>query len=419
MDSFVRSPREFAAMSFFSRAGSVLALVLFLSCASFAQAGWRHHACHGYLRHCHWHCAPGCLAPAAPCCLAPPRVSCAPCVTRTYRCEPVYATVPRTTWTTHYDLVQETVARTCYRTETRERPVTTYRTIGVPQQVTRTYTVSVPEVRTAVRQIPQVRTFTEYVNQPYTVAIPQTEMRTGYRTAVRVHHDVAERMVCRQTGHWEESCEYVSRTVWQTKVVPTCGVACADFAYASCCGVPCGHFGCHRLGWRHACGWHSCGHSCVASCEPCYKTVCEPVECGQWVTRRNWVPETVWVPVKYSVCRYETYQVPYTYPVTTCRYETRTRQVPVTRAVTHYVPQTYSYTVYRPEVRTRVDTVMTYRQVPTTVTQTYTVSIPYVVHDTVDRIVCKSVPTTTYECVIAGYRTVACDVVTTVCSSCE
>lgn len=405
-------------MSFVSRAGVAVAALVFLSVAGSAQAGWWHHhfGCARYLHGCHWHapaCTPACIAPTAP-------EVCAPCVAKSYRCEPVYASVPRTCWTTHYDLVQETVARTCYRQETRQRPVTTYRTIAEPRQVTRSYTVSIPEVRTAVRNIPVVRTHTELIPQSYTVAIPQTEMRTGYRTCVRTHVDMVEKMVCRNVGHWEESCEYVSRTVYQTRVVPTCGVPCADVAYATTCGAPCGHFGC-GLGWRHACGWHS--HPChAACCTPCVTTcnvVCEPVECGEWVTRRHWVPQTIWEPIQVPVCRYESYQVPYQYPVTTCRYETRTRQVPVVRATTHYVPQTYSYTTYRPEVRTRVETCLTYRRVPETSMQTYTVSVPYVVNETVDRIVCRSIPHTTYECVLTGYRMVECEVPATTCATCD
>lgn len=405
-------------MSFLSRSAVALAAAMLLSFAGSAEAGWwhRHHACARYLSCCGWHasaCTPCCIAPCAP-------AACAPCVTRSYRCEPVYCSVPRTCFTTEYDIVQDNVVRTCYRQETRERTVTTYHTIAVPQQVTRSFTVSVPEIQTAVRNVPVVRTHTEMIPQTYTVAIPQTEMRTGYRNCVRTHVDMVEKMVCRTVGHWEESCDYVSRTVYRTRVVPTCGVGCADVAYATSCGTPCGHFGC-GLGWRLACGWHShhCGSACCTPCVTTCKVVCEPVECGQWVTRRNWVPETIWEPIQVPICRYESYQVPYQYPVTTCRYETRTRQVPVLRATTHYVPQTYSYTTYRPEVRTRVDTITTYRQIPKTCVQTYTVSIPYTVNETVDRIVCRSVPHTTYECVLTGYRMVECEVPATTCATCN
>ena len=80
---------------------------------------------------------------------------------------------------------------------------------------------------------------------------------------------------------------------------------------------------------------------------------CAPVASAVTCTKSVWVPNIVTEEVPYTVYRQQMESVPYTYTVTVCKPETRTRTVPVTTYNTEERTRNYTVTVCKPETRTR------------------------------------------------------------------
>lgn len=353
-----------------------------------------------------------------------------------------------------------------YRTETRQRTVMTYQHVPETQTVTEQYVECVPEVRsrtetfvvrkpvtrqvarevvvhvpyqetrqatrrvcryvpateTRTIQVPEQRTRTEtytvcqpvmrQVQQRYTVNVPYTEMREGTRRVCRWVPVTETRNVVVDRGHFETVC-------WQVPV--------------SCCNA-CGRRGLFR------------------------RRCCEPACCTTMATvsKQVWVPHCVVEQRQVTVHRLQSFDEKYTFPVTVCRPEERTRTVQVcemvpqqqTREVPYVVcvpkevqvtverpqmvdePYQYTVTLCRQEKRQVVETVCDYvdepqtRTVNTTVmvpqtrsrqrqvtvmkcvavprTETYSVCVPYCVEREVLVNVCRMVPKTVQVCVPCG-----------------
>ena len=145
--------------------------------------------------------------------------------------------------------------------------------------------------------------YTEEIEQTYTVQVPMQETVSAERTVTKCVPVTTMRTVTRDRGSYE--CQAVQ--------------------------VACG--GCNR-GCRNGCN-DACGGT---------KTVYKRVH----------VPNLVTEEVPCTTYERQTTKVPYTYTVTRCKTETRTRKVPVTRCKTETRTRKVSVTKCRPEQRTRM-----------------------------------------------------------------
>ena len=291
-------------------------------------------------------------------------------------CEPEVQYVEKTiycpTWVTETRTV-----KTCeYKTEERQREVTTYKRVAetriakktvcdmVPETRTRTceYTVSKPVWKDVTEEYQVcVPVWTE-VEQTCTVMVPHQETRTGTRTVCRRVPVTVTKTVC-----VDEGC-------WQKQMVE----------------VPCRRKPAHRKG----CG---CG-SCCEPCEVPTRTVC----------RRVWVPNIVKKEIQCTSCKVVKEQVPCEYTVTVYKPETRTKMVKVCSYKTELRTRTarrchielekktreVCYTVCIAKTREVEVPITTYRCIPETCTQTYTVCVPVHGEKEVEVRVCKMVPKT-------------------------
>ena len=306
------------------------------------------------------------------------------------------------------------------------RQVTQNYTVQVPYQeqrqgtrrvcnyvpVTQTRTVSVPETRTRTESYTVPRTVMRQVSQNYTVRVPYTETREGTRQVCRWAPVNEQRTVCVDEGHYED------------QVV----AAGCNGGYSAGC-----------RGHRRRCCSAPCNTGCASPCDA-------PAACAPVVTQKVWVPnivqkivnvtvnrsqmvneaysylvqlcrdetrtrtvnvcdvvnETRTREVPYTVCvaKQESYvvnkpqivDVPYTYMVTLCRPETRTRTVNVCDVVTEEQTRNVDYTVCVPKQQTRTRQVTTVNMVQEPRTETYSVQVPYRVEKDVQVQVCKMVP---------------------------
>lgn len=160
---------------------------------------------------------------------------------------------------------------------------------AVTKEVEETYTVMVPT--TEEREITRTvcKPVVEEKEETFTVLVPTQEQRMGTRTIRQMVPVKKTRKVCQDQGHWEE------RTV-------------------------------------------------EVACGPCRKTT---------RTCRVWVPKLVETEVEYCVHECQTKEEQYTWNVTVCKPETRTRKVCVTKHITEEVKEKHTVTVCRPETRTR------------------------------------------------------------------
>jgi hypothetical protein len=216
------------------------------------------------------------------------------------------------------------------------------------------------------------------------------------RRVVRCVPVTQTRTVCSDKGHWEE------------QPADCCSASCGgcEDSCATPCGEedPCGCCSARRSG-RHGllarrCAWRA----------PC----CAPT--------KVWVPNVVQDEVEVTVMQRQCVDVPYTYTVTVCTPETRTRMVKrcsyrpeirtrtvrvcrydrKTRTRTRQVTQCkletrtrdVNYTAWVPQTRTTPHKITTYKCVPAERVQQYTVMVPHQVQKEVQVRVCRMVPKT-------------------------
>jgi hypothetical protein len=266
-----------------------------------------------------------------------------------------------------------TVMVTEYTQEQREGTRTVYRCVPEQQEVQRSCTVMVAEVRTKTvpvtyckpvcRQVErqyavQVPYMTQEERQ-YTVMVPHVETRQGVRQVCTWVEEEVTKTVCRDHGHWE------------VKMVE----------------VPC--YSGSRFCRRRIC------------CDPCCVSV-------RTVCQRVWVPNVVEEEVTVTVCRPQMVEEPYEYQVTVCKPEVRTCMVNVCKTRTEMVTRMVKvveyeqvtterqvcYTVCVPQERTWTEMVTTYRQVAEEVPYTYTVCVPHQVEREVQVQVCQMIAET-------------------------
>lgn len=230
-------------------------------------------------------------------------------------------------------------------------PQVVTKTIMVPQTTYKTMTVSdvvcKPELRqkmvTCTRMIPETTMVTRPI--PVVTLEPRTRIES-YRVCHMSYETVTETIQV-PVPHTEmrQGVKTVAKPVYATEMRTVCRPA---GRYEPRCTIDC----------------HGCAQTCSV-----------------------WVPgvETVEVPV--TVCRPEFVEVPYSYPVTTCKYEprtvtrqiprptyeTKTREVAYTVPVTKYVDRQVPHTVLKPVTEEKM---VTYTEmVPTPVQRTITVPI--------------------------------------------
>ncbi len=266
---------------------------------------------------------------------------------------------PQTVWVRRTFTEVREVPVTKYRTETREREYTVYRNVPETQTVSRTRTVMTPVARTRTVEytVCEPRTETKEVSytvmvrtprtetveytvarpvwetkqQEYTVLVPHTEVRQGTRRVCEAVPVTRTKTVCRWTGRWE------------------------DRPYAVA--------GCHPKGCPPACG--AVRQSCVE-------------------VRRCWVPEVTYEQVPYTTYEARWKEVPYEYPVTVCRPETRVRDVQVCRMVHETKSKDVTRFDYTPEERTRSVQQTRYVNVPKTREVEYTEYVPEEIEEQVE-----------------------------------
>ncbi len=347
---------------------------------------------------------------AAACCLAARGLQAGDCVPG--------CSYERVIYVPEYCTETRTITCVEYEHEQRERPYTVYRCVPETHQVSRKYTVWVPEKRIRQETYTVCVPVTEPVTEEYqvkvpvwtdrevhykvkvpvwserevhykclvpvwtdkeipcTVMVPHTEKRTGTRAVCHLEPVHTTRKITRDCGHWE------------TRIA----------------AVPCG-----------GCG--ACGGCCT-------RTICQRVWCSNVVTEE--VPCTTYkrvvehVPYEYcvTVCRPEThikivkvcnyvaeprtkivkvcdYVVePRTKIVRDCHYElqTRKRTYDVCRYVREERTRDVCYTECVPQVHTKVCDVTTFTKVAEERIATYNVCIPVRVEKEVQVQVCRMVP---------------------------
>lgn len=243
------------------------------------------------------------------------------------------------------------VTCTEYTQETREKTVTVMKPVPKTETVTREYTVMVPKqmTKTVTHQVCKPVVKEETVE--YTVAVPHKQTREGV-------HKVCKRVAVPMTktvkvdeGHWEK----------QAPAEDACGSTPG-------CDSGCGH-----RRHRRRCG--SCGSCGSAPCQV-------------------WVPNIVEKEVNYTCYKTVTEDKPYTYEVTVCKPETRTKTVQRTHYVTEPETREVTYTKCVAEKRTKTCEVTRVECVPTERTVSYTVCVPHKVEKEVEVNVVKMVPKT-------------------------
>ncbi|MDA1055600.1 MAG: hypothetical protein O3C40_34830 [Planctomycetota bacterium] len=269
---------------------------------------------------------------------------CAACVSSC----PTYQTIEKTVFVPQ--MVQETriVNQTICEPVVRERIVTVCRQVPETRQVTQNYTVMVPQQQTRTEHYVVCKPVWKEVEQNYTVSIPQTEARTGVRNVCRPVQVQETRTVSRNVCGWED--------------------------------VPC----------DGSCGGYSTAVQKGAVQKEGETVVQKGSGCGG--THRVFRSHCVTEEVPVTVCKMEVHQEEYSYNVTTCHPETRTRTVRVCNYVNEKQSHEVTYTVCVPEQRTRTCNVTTYRTVAEQKTQRYTVMVPYTVQKEVTVTVCRMVP---------------------------
>ncbi|MBC8354202.1 MAG: hypothetical protein H8E66_19590 [Planctomycetes bacterium] len=279
---------------------------------------------------------------------------CAACVSS---CQ-TYETVEKTIYVPQMVPETRVVNQTICKPEVRERVVTACRQVPETRQVTENYTAMVPQQQTRTQHYVVCKPVWSEVDQSYTVSIPQTETRTGIRNVCRPIQVQETRKISRNVCGWEDvACDGSCgghETVVQKGDIDTTQKGAAQKGGATVVqnGDGCG--GTHRV-WRNQC-----------------------------VTEE--VPVTVW--------KNEVHQEEYTYNVTTCHPETRTRRVRVRSYVNEKQSREVTYTVCVPEQRTRIRNVTTYKTISEQRTQKCTVMVPHTVQKEVTVMVCHMVPKT-------------------------
>ncbi len=236
-----------------------------------------------------------------------------------------------------------------YRNETREKTVTVVNRVPKTESVTREYTVMVPKKMTKTVEYQVCKPVVKVETREYTVMVPHKEQREGVRHVCKRVPVEKTRKITVDEGHWEEQAS-----------------ECGD---GDDCGDGCG--GCGHRRKRRWCG--SCGAS--SGCNV-------------------WVPNVVEKEVTYTCYQNVTEEQPYTYHVTVCKPEKRTREVELTDYVMEPKTKEVTYTKYVAEKRSKTCDVTRYECVPTEKTVSYTVCVPHHVEKEVDVEVIKMVPKT-------------------------
>jgi hypothetical protein len=248
-------------------------------------------------------------------------------------CGPTYQTVERTVMVPQMFTENRTINVVQCRTEERERQYTVMRPVNETRTVEYQYTVNKFETRTRDINYTVRKPVMSTEQRQYTVMVPEQQTREATRRVCRMVPVQQTRTVCEDQGSWQE--------VPQT--------------YTSGCG-----------------------------------------DCAQTYTcmRRCWVPKYVTREVAYTVMRPQIEEVPYTYTVTVCRPEMRTKDVQVCNFVSEQRTRQVQYRVCVPEQLTGTREVTTCRMVPEQKTATYTVQVPETVQKEVQVQVCRMVPKT-------------------------
>jgi hypothetical protein len=275
--------------------------------------------------------------------------------------------------------------------------------------VTETRTVMVPETRTREEKYTVTTPVTRQVTQNYTVQVPYTETREGTRKVCRWVPVTERRKVCTDQGQYQD----VECTVPSCQPSPNCCSRRGLFR-RRCCSEP-------------VC----CDTPCAAPTVVVQKvwvpnlvekeiqvivqkqqlfdekytynvTLCKNETRSRTVNVCEYVQQEKTRNVQYTVCvpKVENYVVnkatqvdeEYTFNVTVCKPETRTRTVTVCDTVEEVQVRQVPYTVCVPQEKTRTYEVTVWKSVPETKTETYLVQVPYCVEKEVAVQVCKLVP---------------------------
>ena len=216
-------------------------------------------------------------------------------------CEPQWVTEKRTITCTQY------ASAKC-----REKVVTVYRSVPETHQVTRQYTVMVPEQRTRTVAYTAYRPVYDVVERQYQVCVPvYSNVEQQYTVQVPVYR-TEERTYTVKVPHQEMRSRRPPGLQGRSGTQEMRTVTCDEGHWDTCVEeVPCGGSCCRRRCCLSKCG--SCGGCCGT------RTVC----------RKVWVPNVVTKQVPVTVCRTVMEEQPYEYCVTVCKPETRTCQVRV------------------------------------------------------------------------------------------
>ncbi|MEX2173768.1 MAG: hypothetical protein WD872_05355 [Pirellulaceae bacterium] len=231
-------------------------------------------------------------------------------------------------------------------TETIMVPHVDYKTMTVRDVVCK------PEVRQRTIQVTRMVSETTMVSRPYTVMVPVQRVRTEHYTVCRLEYEeIADSETI--AVPYTEMRQGV-RTVCQPVLATEYMAVCRDAGY--------------------------CDTRSYTDCDGCVKTY------------QVWVPNVVEEQVPVQVMRPQMVEVPYEYPVTLCRPETRhfTR----TAARPRYENRTrdVAYTVAVPQMRERQVPHTTSRPVVEERVVSYTEMVPHTVERTVTVPVCTLVP---------------------------
>ncbi len=358
--------------------------------------------------------------------------------TETYNvCKPVMSTVNQTyTVSVPYQEQRQATRRVCKLTPTTE-----------------TRMAMVPETRTRTETFPVCRVVMEAQTRAYTVNVPYQEQRQATRRVCHWTQVSEPRTIRVDRGHYEtvapQPCA-PQPCAPQPCAPPPCAAPCAPPGCAmgpmgpsfggpacimNCCFRRrcCGPYAGPGCGMPMGCGGPvGCGAPAACAPAPCPQqvwvpniveeqvtvSVCKPVVveepytytvtlCRQeqrtcTVNVPRMVQETVSREVPYTVCVAKPYtvcvnrptfvDVPYTYTVTLCRPETRTRAVQVCKYVTEQQTREVPYVVCVPKQETRSRQVTVMKYVPESHTENYTVQVPHTVEKEVQVQVCRMVP---------------------------
>jgi hypothetical protein len=233
-------------------------------------------------------------------------------------------------------------------TKTIMVPHTTFKTVTVPETILR------PEIRQRTIIVPRCIPETHMVTRVHTIMVPEVRSRTETYEVPHTTVDVVERPITVMVPHTE--MRQGVRHVCESVPVQTTKTVCRDAGY-----------------W-HTKTYVDC-HGCVQTCN---------VYCPRVVTEE--VPCTVYRP--------QMVEVPFTYPVTVCRPETRSVTERIPRTVFETKTREVPYTVPVPRQVTRQVPVRTMRTVQEEKIINYTHMVPHTVERTVQVPVCTMVPKT-------------------------